>query len=114
MERAVEFERRALALDPDNARAHAWLGTAYLNMGQFDEAIASIRKAVRLEPDNASTRSALARAHWVGKGDVDSAIAEFRRVNALNPEGGYAFLQLAFLLSIRGQFAEAETARTMW
>ncbi len=110
IERAIEFERRALALDPDNARAHAWLGTAYLNMGQVEEAIASIRQAVRLEPDNASTRSALARAYWVGKGNVDAAIEEFRRVVSLNPEGGYAFLQLALLLSLRGRYAEAEAA----
>ena len=113
VERAVEFERRALALDPENARAHAWLGTAYLNMGQFDEAIASIRQAVRLEPDNASARSALARAYWLGKGDVNAAIAEFREVVALNPEGGYAFLQLSLLLALRGEYAEAErVART--
>ncbi len=113
VERAIEFERRALALDPDNARAHAWLGTAYLNRGQFDQAIASIRQAVHLEPDNAAARSALARAYWVGKGDVNAAIEEFRRVVALNPEGGYAFLQLSLLLSLRGQYDEAETiART--
>jgi tetratricopeptide (TPR) repeat protein/predicted Ser/Thr protein kinase len=113
VERAVEAERRALALDPENARAHAWLGSAYLNMGQFDEAIASIRQAVRLEPDNASARSALARAYWIGKGDVNAAIAEFREVVALNPEGGYAFLQLSLLLALRGEYADAEqVART--
>jgi tetratricopeptide (TPR) repeat protein len=110
VERAIEFERRALELDPDNARAHAWLGSAYLNQGRYDEAIASIRQAVRLEPDNASARSALARAYWVGRGLVDEAIVEFQHVIALNPEGGYAYLQLALLLSLRGRYEEAERA----
>jgi tetratricopeptide (TPR) repeat protein len=108
--RAMEFERRALELDPDNARAHAWLGSAYLNQGRFDEAIASIRQAVRLEPDNAAARSVLARAYWMGRGLVDEAIVEFQHVIALNPEGGYAYLQLALLLSLRGRYEEAEQA----
>jgi serine/threonine protein kinase/tetratricopeptide (TPR) repeat protein len=110
LQQAIEFERRALALDPSNARAHAWLGGAYLGLGRYDEAIASIRHAVRLEPDNASTRSALARAYWIGKGQIEQAITEFVSVVAMNPEAGYAYLQLALLLSLRGRLDEAEQA----
>ncbi len=108
VERAIEFERRALALDAANARAHAWLGHAYLNQGRYEEALASIRQAVRLEPDNAAARASLARAYWIGKGQIDEAIGEFRKVLSLNPEGGYAYLQLALLLSLRGRYDEAE------
>lgn len=110
IDRAIEFERRALALDPENARAHAWLGSAYLIQGRIDEAVASIRQALSLEPDNPSARSSLARALWLGKGQIDEAIAEFQQVVAANPEAGYAYLQLALLLLLRGRHDEAERA----
>jgi tetratricopeptide (TPR) repeat protein len=41
---------------------------------------------------------------------VDEAITEFQRVVALNPEGGYAYLQLALMLLLRGRYDEAEQA----
>jgi tetratricopeptide (TPR) repeat protein len=110
VDRAIEFERRALALEPDNARAHAWLGNAYLSQRRYDEAIASIKQAVRLEPENASARSSLARAYWIGRGKIDEAIAQFQQVVSLNPEAGYAYLQLTLLLSLRGRYDEAEQA----
>ena len=37
--KGVEMERRAVAIDPELADAHMWLGTALLNLGQVDEAI---------------------------------------------------------------------------
>ena len=85
MEDAIEIERRALAIDPDLADAHTWLGAALLNLGRTDEAMTSIREAIRLEPDNGQAHQALARAYWVGKGDFASAIPEFERAIELNP-----------------------------
>jgi tetratricopeptide (TPR) repeat protein len=107
-ERAIEIERRALAIDPRLADAHMWLGSALLGLGRIDEAIASTREAIRLEPDNGQARQALARAYWVGKGDFAAAIPEFERAIALNPEAGYSYLQLGLLLAWEGQYARAE------
>jgi tetratricopeptide (TPR) repeat protein len=39
---------------------------------------------------------------------VDEAITEFQHAIALNPEAGYAYLQLAFLYTIRGRYDRAE------
>ena len=106
--RAIEIERRALAIDPGHADAHVWLGTGLLNLGQVDEAIAEIREGIRLEPDNAQAHQALARAYWTGKGDFVAAIPEFERAIELNPEAGYSYLQLSLLLAWRGELARAE------
>jgi serine/threonine protein kinase/Tfp pilus assembly protein PilF len=107
-ERAIEIERRALALDPRLADAHTWLGSALLALGRIDEAIAAMREAIRLEPDNGQAHQGLARAYWVGKGDFEAAIPVFERAIELNPEAGYSYLQLGLLLAWEGRYARAE------
>jgi serine/threonine protein kinase/tetratricopeptide (TPR) repeat protein len=106
--KAVEMERRAVAIDPDLADAHAWLGAALLNLGQVEQAIASIDEAIRLEPENGQAYQAVGRAYWVGKGDFAAAIPAFRKAIELNPEAGYSYLQLGLLLAWEGQYEEAE------
>jgi serine/threonine protein kinase/tetratricopeptide (TPR) repeat protein len=105
---AIALERRALALDPELADAHMYLGSALLGLGRTDEAIAEIREALRLDPENGQAFQALARAHWVGKGDFKAAIPLFERAIALNPEAGYSYLQLSLLLAWEGQLDRAE------
>jgi non-specific serine/threonine protein kinase len=106
--KAIDLERRALAIDPELADAHMWLGSALLNLGQVDEAIAEIREAIRLEPDNGQAHQGLARALWIGKGDFAAAIPEFERSIELNPEAGYSYLQVSLLLAWEGQYGRAE------
>ena len=103
-----EMERRAIALDPDLADAHTWLGSALLGQNRVGEAIAAIQEAIRLDPGNGQAHQALARALWVGKGDFAAAIPVFERSIVLNPEAGYSYLQLGLLLSWEKRYAEAE------
>ena len=105
---AIDLERRALALDPELADAHMWLGGSLLSTGRTDEAIAEIREALRLEPENGQAYQSLARAYWVGIGDFKSAIPLFERAIDLNPEAGYSYLQLSLLLAWDGQLDRAE------
>ncbi len=106
--KAIDIERRALAIDPELADAHVWLGTSLLGLGEIDDAIVAIREGIRLEPDNGQAHQALARAYWIGKGDFAAAIPEFERAIELNPEAGYSYLQIALLLAWQGNFARAE------
>ena len=92
-EKAVEVGRRATELNPKLADAHRWLGSVLL----FEEAIAAISVAAQLEPDDASAHQSLARAYWVGQGDIDAGIEEMERALAINPDLGYAHLQLGLL-----------------
>jgi tetratricopeptide (TPR) repeat protein len=105
--RAIEMERRALALDPQLADAHLWLGSSLLGLERVDEAIVEIREGLRLEPGNGQAHQGLARAYWVGKGDFAAAIPEFERAIELNPEAGYSYLQLALLLAYEGEYDRA-------
>ena len=107
-EKAVEAGRRATSLNPRLADAHRWLGFALLSLGRFEEAIASITEAARLEPDDAGVHQALGRAYWVGRGDIDAGITELERALAINPDLGYAHLQLGLLHALRGNYVKAE------
>ncbi|HKS41080.1 MAG TPA: tetratricopeptide repeat protein, partial [Blastocatellia bacterium] len=107
--KAIEFEKKAIHLNPRLSHAHQFLGGAYNSIGRYDEAIEAIKEAMRLDPDNAGGHAALARVYWIGKGMVDESITELERAITINPQGGYAYLQLVFLHTLRGNYARAET-----
>jgi tetratricopeptide (TPR) repeat protein len=108
--KGIEALRRAVALDPRLSQAHYQLGNAYTNIGHHEEAIAAIREALRLDPSNAGAHSALGRAYWYGNGQFDEGIVEFEHAVQLNPEAGYAWLQLSLLYSLTGRPEEGEKA----
>lgn len=57
-----------LALDPNDVKAYANLGTAFLSKGMMDEAIANLSKALSLDPDHAQAHNNLALAYYaIGK-----------------------------------------------
>jgi non-specific serine/threonine protein kinase len=106
--KAIECEEKAIALNPRLAQAHQFLGGAYLGVGRYDEAIESIKRAMELEPNNAGVHSALGRAYWVGKGMLAEGIEELEKSVAINPQAGYAYLQLVYLHTLRGNYERAE------
>jgi tetratricopeptide (TPR) repeat protein len=107
-EKAIENLRKALSLDPQSMQARSWLGSALNAVGRFEEAIEVLREATRLDPTHVGARMNLARSYWTGRGQIDEGIVELEQVIALNPESGYAFLQLALLYALVGKFDRAE------
>jgi non-specific serine/threonine protein kinase len=106
--KAIECEEKAIQLNPRLTHAHQFLGSAYLSVGRYDEAIASIRRAMEIEPNNAGAHAALGRAYWVGKGMLAEGIEELEKSIAINPQAGYAYLQLVYLHTLRGSYERAE------
>jgi tetratricopeptide (TPR) repeat protein len=106
--KAIEYEEKAIALNPRLSHAHQFLGSAYLSVGRYDEAIASIKRAMEIEPNNAGAHAALGRAYWVGKGMLAEGIEELEKSIAINPQAGYAYLQLVYLHTLRGSYERAE------
>jgi tetratricopeptide (TPR) repeat protein len=109
-EKAIECELKAIALDPSLADAHTWLGAALLALGRIDEAMTALRRAVDLDPSQARPWAMLARGYWVGKGEVAAGIEALERAVGINPEFGYAHLQLAFLYTELQEYEKAEAA----
>ncbi|MFL6277858.1 MAG: protein kinase domain-containing protein [Blastocatellia bacterium] len=106
--KAIECEERAIAINPRHTQAYQFLGGAYLGVGRYDEAIAAIKRALEIEPNNAGAHSGLGRAYWVGKGMLAEGIEELEKSIAINPQAGYAYLQLAYLQTLRGNYERAE------
>jgi tetratricopeptide (TPR) repeat protein len=110
LEKAIECEERALALDPELGDAHTWLGASLLALGRVEEAVAALERATALDPGQARAWSTLARAHWIGRGDMAQGIAALERAVAINPQFGYGHLQLAFLYTEQGDYERARAA----
>jgi serine/threonine-protein kinase len=75
---------RALELDPTSAEAHAVLGDAATQVGDFHIAIPHCRRAIELNPNYATGR------HWYGAalveiGLMDEALVEYRKADELDP-----------------------------
>ena len=81
-----------------------------LTLERYDEAIEAIKEAARLEPGDANVYLALGRAYWIGKGQLDAGITYLERATAINPELGYAHLQLGLLYALRADYDEAEAS----
>ena len=101
------MERRAVALNPDLADAHAWLGGALLDLGQVDEPLRRSTRGCVWSPRTDRRYQALGRAlgreRRFRRGD-----SRLPQTIELNPEAGYSYLQLGLLLAWEGQYAEAE------
>jgi non-specific serine/threonine protein kinase len=108
--KAIEYERKALDLNPRLYQGWQWLGSAFVGIGHYDEAIDAIKEAIKLEAGNAGAHASLGRAYWLGKGMIDEGISELEHSIAINPQLGYAFLQLSLLYTIRGHYEKAESA----
>lgn len=102
---AIEELRRLIALHPTQARYHALLANALVQLGMVDAARREARLAVKLEPADAWPHRVLSFAltyDTIGRPlhpgcDLAGAIAEQRRAVELKPEPAFR-ARLAFLL----------------
>src|SRR5215203_1308802 len=112
---ALEYGKRALALDPESARYHGIVGDAQIELGMYDEAIHSYQEMVDRRPDFASfSRVAYARELY---GDPEGAIEamEFAlQAGSGTPENvAWAHVQLGNLWFTSGKLDEAQKAYTL-
>jgi serine/threonine protein kinase/Tfp pilus assembly protein PilF len=110
LDKSIQCAERALALDPSLAEAYVALGSALFARGRTDEAASALETAIVKDAKHARAHAMLARVHWIGRGDLKRGIKELERAVAINPQFGYAHLQLAFLYTEKGDYAHAEAS----
>jgi len=103
---AVAEWRRALAMEPGNAKAHTNLGISLSRLGASNEAIAELRKAVELKPDYPEARNNLGVA-LVQTGRFSEAVPHFVKYLEFYPLSGEVHFNLAEALYQRGSTADA-------
>lgn len=98
-EKIATLLEKALALDPQSARAMSFLADIRSDLGQNEEAMDLAQKAVKLEPESMYHRLALARALWNGQRTEEAVAAARSALSAAetDQERGYAqrFLDFA-------------------
>ncbi len=84
-EKGVAAFGRALALDPDNVRAHSSLGGLLSLAGDFDGALAEYCTAKTLDPEVENPHQRLGRDYFY-EGMLEPALGEFGRALAEEPD----------------------------
>ncbi len=84
-EEAADSARKAIALKPDHAFAHLYLGLALQHLGRRAEAIESLRIAVRYSPESSDPHLHLGEA-LAADGRKEEALAELERAAELARE----------------------------
>jgi tetratricopeptide (TPR) repeat protein len=124
LEKAIVLLRRAIALDPEFARAHSALADCYMSLGllgvgrgseMFSQAEKEARVALSLDPSLAEAHTSLAYLKFWEEWDWAGAEREFRRAIALNPDYATAHQWYAEYLRLMGRFDEsiAESNRAL-
>ncbi|HET8709746.1 MAG TPA: tetratricopeptide repeat protein, partial [Spongiibacteraceae bacterium] len=103
---AADNYRQALALNPDDARAHGNLGAVQQLQGNLDAAISCYRKAIALNPNDAAALGNLGVA-LERLGDTAGAVKNYRRALTLNPNDVVTLNNLGNALREQEHLAEA-------
>ena len=108
---AVNANKKAVALSPQDAEAHRNLGVTLIAVGRLDEAIVSYMQAAVLDPGNANTHYNIANA-LTKLGKLEEAEASYRQAIALKPDFIEAYNNLGILLAQLSRFNESEVCHT--
>jgi tetratricopeptide (TPR) repeat protein len=103
---ALPVWKKAVELNPDDARVHTNLGTALEETGKPEEALAEYRRSLELNDQSSQAHNNLGSI-LAQQGKLDEALAQFERAVELNPENGRAQSNLGGALSEKGRTEEA-------
>ena len=110
-ESSLEFSSKAIAADPDDARAHWLRGTAYLSMGRDRDALPPLQKAAVLDSDQVEYQRTLALV--AERLEMWPLVARcYRRAVWIDDSDGENWFQLAASEARLGRFGAADTAIT--
>ena len=104
---AAERElRRAVELDPNNARAQEYLGWFLVLIGRFEEGLEHNQRSVALDPVSFENAVLLGWDLYFAR-HYDDAVAETRKAMDLSPEAANSYGILGQIYAQQGRFAEA-------
>jgi tetratricopeptide (TPR) repeat protein len=110
---ALKSYRQAIALSPQNADAHVYIGDAYMSSGKYEEAFAAYKEAIRVAPRNAEAHYSLGAAYndMAMYGTAFKPFVQAIRLDPAYAEAyhgiGYAYLQLENFKDALGYLRQA-------
>src|SRR2546423_9530048 len=116
--RAIEFYKKAYALDPKSPVIGERLAEMYWKAQRIGEAINEAQEILRRDPNDVTTRRLLARIYLRSLGDLNAdgcqsevagrAIEQYKEIHRLDPSDTESSLWLARLYRIRNEHDKAE------
>lgn len=107
--RVTDYARRALYMDSQDARPHAYLGIVDIMLRRPAQALEHLAEAVRINPSFAFARSAMGSAHLL-LGEARRAIPFFLASDRLSPFDLYRFHNLGELAAAQCLAGDWKTA----
>ena len=104
--RCMVEARRMLALEPDSADAHKYLGLALSARGEYGAAMSEYQAALKLRPEYANVYHDIGLLKWQLH-DTDAAIEAYKKAISLNPKNVEYINQLAFAYQRSGDLEDA-------
>jgi tetratricopeptide (TPR) repeat protein len=95
-ERAIADFQKALAIQPSDHRAHAWLATAYRMTGELEKSLASINDAIGYLPTDGSYCCDRAYVHAAAK-RRDAMDADLQEAAQRSPDDRWVWLKRSWL-----------------
>ncbi len=100
-ENSITIFSHAIAIDPDNRKAHVNLGDAYMQKDEIDRALHHYREFLRISPESALGHTKLANA-LAAAGRTEAAVRHFSEALDLAPDYVPAYHGWADLLAEAG------------
>lgn len=104
---ALTVYRRALELDPTNAKIHCNLGFLHWGKGDIDEAIKEYELSIKYDPTYDIAYNNLGVIYLDDLGRVQNAIELFEKAIKYNPNYALAHYNLGRSVAIKGDKVEA-------
>ena len=110
-EKAILYLKHALALSPDNAKIHYFLGAQHAEIGMFDRAIVDMSKAVSIDP-------ALDTAHfqlgllYATSGRITEATTAWKALDKLGDKHSLYLFKTGLIHLAKDEFVEAQNHLT--
>jgi TolB-like protein/tetratricopeptide (TPR) repeat protein len=98
--------KKAMELDPNSANAHHWYGLFLGTQGRLSEAREHLAQARELDPVSLIIATNTGWMEYFG-GNIDGAIAQYRKVLDLNPQFGSARSKLIGAFEQKGMWKQA-------
>ena len=105
-EAAIAEWKKALELNPEDAKARTNLGHVLVRAGKSGEAIEQYRKALEFNPEYTEAHNNLGVA-LAARGQLEEAIAHYQKALEVNPDSAESHTNLGVALAARGQLDKA-------
>jgi eukaryotic-like serine/threonine-protein kinase len=108
---AAEREfRRAIELNPNDARAHSWYGIFLAMLGRIEDSLREVRRTRELDPLSFAKTSLAWRTYYNAR-DYDNGIQMLQNVAEMDPNFVATYWRLTLFYEEKGEFDNASQMR---